>query len=118
MPTPDGSRTPISIDRLIKLLAEVRKIDGEMQAQTLMTLLMIARAPGISQVEIADKLDISKSTVSRNVTALSDYKNQRSSKGGYGFVTQRVDPNNRRYRQLFLTPEGQAAVQNLVAAPN
>jgi DNA-binding MarR family transcriptional regulator len=114
MSTQDGSRT--SVNKLIKFLAEVRKIDGEMQAQTLMTLLMIARTPGISQVEIADTLDISKSTVSRTVTALSDYKNQRSSKGGYGFVVQRVDPANRRYRQLFLTPEGQHAVHNFLTA--
>lgn len=110
-----GFRNSGTLNRAIGMLEKIRTIDPEMQAQTVLTLLMVARNPGISQVDIATKLDIAKSTVSRNVTALGDYKKQRSTRGGYGFIEQRIDPENRRYRQLYLTPEGEQAVNQLLA---
>lgn len=57
---------------LLNTLASIRKLDKLMSIQRLEVLLMVASHPGITATEIGKALDISASTVSREVLALSD----------------------------------------------
>ena len=60
----------------------------------------------LSQQELADRLRLDKSTVSRLVAGLE----------GRGLIRRHRDPANRRYVQLILTPTGQQLHRDIGSA--
>lgn len=72
---------------LLNTLANIRKIDTIMTTQRLEVLLMVASHPGITVTEIGKALDLSASTVSREVLDLSDMS-RHEGRPGLGLVTK------------------------------
>lgn len=107
--------TSLSLSRLVAVMEVFRSVDPEIQAQTVLTFLMIARQPGIPMRTIQTRLDVASSTASRNVAYLSDL-NYKPSRKGHGFVVAREDPADRRNKLVFLTPKGKKFLQNLETA--
>ncbi|MBA2451207.1 MAG: MarR family transcriptional regulator [Chloroflexi bacterium] len=70
------------------------------------TLMELAGSAGLSQAELATRLRLQKSTVSRLVTGME----QR------GWVARKRDPNDRRTVRLVLTGTGRRAWNQLAAA--
>jgi DNA-binding MarR family transcriptional regulator len=69
-------------------------------------LAELANAEPLTQRDLAERLGLEKSTVSRLVAGLERR----------GLVLRRRDPDNRRYYQLTLTEDGRAAARRLVTA--
>jgi DNA-binding MarR family transcriptional regulator len=56
-----------SINAVVRVIEEFRKLDADMQAQQMLTLLVIAKEEGIGVKEIAERTGVSTSAASRNV---------------------------------------------------
>lgn len=102
-------RVIMKLDRAINAL---REHDAEMQAQTISILLQVAVNPGIAMRALEERTGLRSSSVSRNVTALSDL--HRSGKPGLGMVVAKEDPDDRRSKQVFLTTKGNRVVERLL----
>lgn len=72
---------------LLNTLANIRKLGTHMTTQRLEVLLMVAGHPGITVTEIGKALDLSASTVSREVLDLSNAKRHEGNPG-LGLVTK------------------------------
>jgi DNA-binding MarR family transcriptional regulator len=69
----------------------------------IMAIRELAEAPGLAQNDLAERLGLEKSTVSRLVTGLERH----------GWVRRDRDPANRRYLRLSLTAEGEATARRI-----
>jgi DNA-binding MarR family transcriptional regulator len=69
-------------------------------------LAELAHTAPLTQRELAERLDLEKSTISRLVAGLERR----------GLVTRRRNPENRRYYQLTLTQHGRAAASRLATS--
>jgi DNA-binding MarR family transcriptional regulator len=79
---------------------------GPVSFSEALALAELVRAPAaLSQQQLADRLRLEKSTVSRLTASLQ----QR------GLVTRARDPANRRWSKVALTPQGQATAAELIA---
>lgn len=67
--------------------------DHDLSGQHISFILQICRNPGLTQEELAQRLFIDKSTVTRNISRMA--KN--------GYIRREVDPKDRRARLLFPT---------------
>ena len=102
----------MDIDIFIVALNQMRVIDPEIQAQTIAVFLEVARQPeGIKMQELAEKVGISQSSVSRNVAALSHM--HRVGRPGYDLVVAFEDPAERRRKIVRLTPKGKRVAKEL-----
>lgn len=91
-----------------------RDLDPEIQAQTVLTYLLVAAAPDKeppSMKELERRLGISSSSVSRNVAALSEM--HRLGKPGHDLVEAYEDPMDRRNKLVRLTPKGRTLALRL-----
>jgi DNA-binding MarR family transcriptional regulator len=95
-----------SLHALLRLIGVVRKVDPEMPAQSLNTLLVVAQEPGIHQWDLARKLAVSPSAAARIALRLGDQTVM--GKKGLGLLHVETDEADRRQRLLWLTPKGQA----------
>ena len=104
-----------TLNKLAVAIDILREVDPELQAQTLATLIEVARHPdGIKMQELAARVNISQSSVSRNISAMSH--THRVGKPGYNLVIAFEDPTERRRKIVRLTPNGQRLVKRLLAA--
>ena len=96
----------------LKIVEAVRSVDPEFAIQQLACLMYIAANEGCMVQDMADGLDMTQSSASRNVFALS--KVHRLGKEGYNLVVSEADPAERRRKLLYLTPKGKKVVKNLL----
>jgi hypothetical protein len=94
-------------------IQRVRRVDRELGVQTLAFFLQAALNPGDNIQDIGVKADIvgpntAKSTSSNNYHYLASEK-----AGGLGLVEARSDPHDLRRKQVWLTPKGQALLNEL-----
>lgn len=124
LPTKMPAQTPIpnpELRRFLLTLRELQKIDPEFPLQYALCLGLIAENEGGSLSDLAEKANYSLSTTSRIVGALS-HKRQKGQ--AYNLVKVKICPNERRRKEISLTPKGRAiisALQNLLSeqsAPN
>lgn len=95
------------IRSLANAIRAFRDLDAEIQAQTVLTFLLVADATEpVSMRDLQGRLDISTSSVSRNVAALS--KHHRLGKDGLDLVEAYEDPADRRNKVVRLTAKGRA----------
>ncbi|MBK6895296.1 MAG: helix-turn-helix domain-containing protein [Alphaproteobacteria bacterium] len=98
------------LEDLIRLLAELQKIDAEFPLQYAVCLCEIARAEGLSLTQLSAKTGMPLSTVSRIVGALSKYRQKGKP---YGLVKVTVAPTERRRKEISLTARGRSVIENL-----
>jgi DNA-binding MarR family transcriptional regulator len=99
----------VLLDRLIRT-AGLLQPDQPMLGQPVSlseayALAELAREAPLSQRDLAERLDLEKSTVSRLIAGLERR----------GQVSRQRDPGNRRFYQITLTDEGRSLVNRLAA---
>lgn len=98
----------MEIFRFIKALQILRKDDEQLPMQTACVFCTIAMQPGITSAEIADRVGVSQSSVSRNTAALGKW--HRFGDPGLDLVEAHEDPRERRRKVHFLTPKGRSRI--------
>lgn len=98
------------IDGALLLLRELQKIDAEFPLQYAVCLCEIAKAEGLSLTRLSEKTGLTISTVSRIVGALSKNRQKGAS---YGLIKVSVSAEERRRKELSLTPKGRAVIAGI-----
>lgn len=94
----------------LRLLRELQKIDAEFPLQYAVCLAEIALEEGLSLTDLSVRTGMALSTVSRIIGALS--KNRQ--KGiPFNLVKIKISTNERRRKELYLTPRGRAVVDSI-----
>lgn len=111
----------VSSDRSIRRLwagVELfrRELDLEVPSQLISTFLLISMNQGIAVLDLAPKLGLEESSTSRNVFRLTSGKDPKTGKPGYGFVEYREGAEDRRTKNVYLTPKGARFLAELVKA--
>ncbi len=97
-----------------RALQVVRTTDKHLPIQAFSALLVIYTNPGVAQHDLGTRLGTGTSLTARTIARLSEW--ERLNKKGLHLVRQETDPADRRYRLLYLTPEGERLVQTALRA--
>ena len=101
--------------KLEQVLEEFRKLDTEMQAQTMMALLLVAKGDELDSPltvkEIGEKLGVTSASASRNIAVLSKWN--RHDRKGHDLVEAYENPKRRVEKFVKLTPKGKRVVATL-----
>ena len=101
--------------KLEQVLEEFRKLDTEMQAQTMMALLLVARGDVLESPltvkEIGEKLGVTSASASRNIAVLSKWN--RHDRKGHDLVEAYENPKRRVEKFVKLTAKGRRVIQSL-----
>lgn len=108
--TTAGQRT---LRGLFLHLSVFRELRAEMPMQMAAVFLMVAMKPGIHQRDLPDLLNLSQSSVSRNINALG--RTDRHGGKGLGLIEQRAGNLGWRTPELYLTDAGKGLVKRLMA---
>lgn len=98
------------IKNFLRLLRELQKIDPEFPLQYAVALGIISLQEGLSVSCLADKINLSLSTTSRIVGALS---NARQKGEAYGLVHVKISPHEKRRKEIYLTTKGRLFINSI-----
>jgi len=76
-------------------------------------LLIVAENPGLTQTEIARRLDVTLAAVSRAVDTLGHKGRKDRTGNGRKFVETKIDPLDDRNKMLFITPAGLSFLEQI-----
>ena len=98
---------------LVACLELFRQLDPEIQAQTMMTFLLVAvmDPDPISMSDLGDRIGLAQSSVSRNVSALGAWS--RHKRPGLKLVEAHEDFMDRRKKLVNLTASGRRLKKTL-----
>lgn len=96
--------------RILEYVSE--RVGGDVQVNTLLVFLFVAQQGKCSQKDVEDKLRMTNSSVSRNVSFWTHRRFDR--KPGMSFIERTIDDNDNRLRELVLTPLGRKFYQALL----
>lgn len=119
IPAPaNGGLSPsagLALRRLRQALGRLRSAAGgdAVTVGQAMTLLTVAERPGITLLDLAERLEMAQSSATRNADVLGSYG--RRSKKGMGLLERR-EGADRRQRELYLTRKGARVLAEVVAA--
>ena len=102
----------IMLRRLFQAVDVVRLVDATLPIQTFAAFVAVALQQGQSISAIGEKVGISQSAASRNLSALSDWDYKK--KVGLKLVEYRQDPMNLSIKTVHLTARGQNLVEHVV----
>ncbi len=94
----------------LKVVRELQKIDPEFPLQYAVCLAHISMNEGMSLTDLSDRTGLALSTVSRIVGAMSSGRRKGKS---YGLLRVHISQQERRRREIYLTPEGRETVTAL-----
>jgi DNA-binding MarR family transcriptional regulator len=94
------------------LLDALRQIHPEFPLQYALCFFEISMDEGLSVTTLAKRVNLSLSTVSRIIGALSD--NRQSGKA-FGLVEVRFAPQSRRQKELYISSNGKKTLKNISA---
>lgn len=98
------------LNTCLSYLKVFRNVNGEFPLHYMIALIEIANNEGMSLTELAKKTNLTLSTVSRIVGALSDY---RANGKPYELVDLRISKTERRRKELHLTTKGRSLLKRL-----
>ena len=98
------------LEKLQHILADLTDIDPEFPLSWALVFVEIAQNEGAALKDIAEQTGISMSVMSRTVGALS---NARRMGKPYGLITVRLAKDDRRRKELFLSPRGKKLAEGL-----
>ncbi|MFA7275423.1 MAG: MarR family winged helix-turn-helix transcriptional regulator [Pseudobdellovibrionaceae bacterium] len=101
-----------SLSIFLDVLHGLQKIDPEFPIQYAICLVEISKAEGCSLTYLSDRTGLALSTISRIVGALSSYRQKGNP---YGFISIKVAEEERRRKEIYLTPEGRTTLTALLA---
>lgn len=96
-------------NKATQLLELFRNIDPDMSVSCALAFLYSSEET--TQRDVETRLGLSNAAASRNVAFWSDWKKYQVK--GQGMIDQRVDPQDRRYRLVTLTPKGNAFLKQI-----
>ena len=115
-PTPPDLPDPEAADKLLQALTPVEETLG---LPLLLVLAAIAREPGLSVNDLADRLNAPQQTASRHVSTLQGrYAAPGRDFGATPLITIEVSRSDPRKRALHLTRAGAARLKRVLAALN
>ena len=94
----------------LNLLHQLQKIDSEFPIQYAICLSEISLDEGCSLTTLSERTGLSLSTVSRIVGSLSDF---RQNGEPYGLIELKTSLQERRRKELYLTPKGRQTLQKI-----
>lgn len=97
---------------MLEFMEILRKLDREVPAQLISTLLYVASHDGCHKQALEEDLEFTTASGSRNTDYLSP-KHRLGNKNGCNLIIKEVDPSNARRLQLRLTDQGHALIQRL-----
>lgn len=106
--------TTKNIHRVIKQIQVTRDVEENFTPQMYQLLMEIAVQPGITMQNLMERTGLALSSVSRNLMALGEW--HRFGKPGLNFVETVEDPQERRRKIAFLTPQGRKFVESSLDA--
>lgn len=105
------------IDTALRIIEHFRTIYAEIPAQIMATLLVIAKNPGASVTDVADRTGQTLTSAARNVKILAEMKgwdaDTNRPEPGLGLVEIEINPANQRQRLVRLTNKGQRFMRTL-----
>lgn len=108
----------LNLIKISTILEEFRKLDSEMQAQTMLAFVYVGRMDkGGSPATVKDVgayLGVSSAAASRNIAALSKWS--RHGRAGHDLIEATEDPENRTRKLIRLTAKGSRVLQTLEGA--
>jgi DNA-binding MarR family transcriptional regulator len=119
LPTPRNPEVRFALEKLLRALQVFRSDDRDMPIGEAVSFLFIALGEtptggGISVTDVSKQGDFSLASASRHAQALGLM--DRHQRPGLAWVSDAVDPMERRKKVLRLTDEGRLAVAELVTA--
>ena len=98
---------------MFQFMAEFRKLDNEIQAQTVQTFLAIAmnKNDKVPMADLSDLLGVSQASCSRNVAFFTDWTRKKVK--GPNLLGSKEDPMERRRKLVYLTPKGKQFYNSL-----
>ena len=75
--------------------------------------MIVAENPGLTQTEIARRLDVTLAAVSRAVDTLGPKGRRDRDTNGRKFVETKIDPEDDRNKMLFITPSGLSFLEQI-----
>jgi DNA-binding MarR family transcriptional regulator len=111
--------TDFDVHRLDAVLRALRSVGGDLSLPLLMTLVAIAREPGLSINDLVDRIQVPQQTASRYVAILQGrYKIPGGAENTFGngpLVSLQVSIDDPRRRALFLTSHGKRRLVRVLA---
>lgn len=101
--------------RLEAVFSALANCQSELSLPQVLALIAIARRPGLSVNDLAERLDLPQQTVSRHVSVLLGRYQMSETVVPRVFIRQEVSTIDPRSRALFLAPEGEALLKAVVA---
>ncbi len=98
------------LEKFLKILRELQKIDPEFPLQYAVCLAHISMNEGLSLTTLSQKTGLALSTVSRIVGALS---RQRQKGTAYDLIKVHISPQERRRKELYLSVRGKAVMSSI-----
>lgn len=104
---PHDTKTLNKLRLALEALASDER-DRHMNAAEMHVFLWSAIQPGITQKDLAERVEIAQSETSRIVTLFSNINGN-----GYGLLRSEEDPHERRRKIVHLTPKGERVVEKI-----
>jgi len=105
----------LKLTKLNRIVEELRKLDSEMQLQTVLAFLIIAnkndQGTTVTVKEVGELLGVTSASASRNVAALTKFSRHR--KAGHDLVYTHENPEFRVEKFISLTEKGKALVTRI-----
>jgi DNA-binding MarR family transcriptional regulator len=108
--------SPQETGRLEAILEALSPWQSTISLSQALALIVIARHPGLSVNELADKLDQPQQTVSRHVAILLGRYQTSETIEPRAFIRQEINVNDPRSRALFLSKDGHSLLKALAAS--
>lgn len=101
--------------KLSSVLSTLRQVDSDLSIVSAHTFALVALAgdQGVYQMDLVDRLGVSKAAVSRAIAALSDRRRTTKGQGGYGLVSLEADPDDIRRKFVRVTPKGKKLLSDI-----
>ena len=103
-----------SLSVLVDILEEFRKLDDTIIVPSIQVFLLVCQQEGVSNSDIEETLEMHKARVSRSLQSLCEVFKGRQSNKGLGLLEMRINPEDYRYRKLFLTEKGKSVRNRIV----
>lgn len=108
--------SPQETSRLDAVLEALRPWQSAISLSQALALIVIARHPGLSVNELAEKLDQPQQTVSRHVAILLGRYQTSETIEPRAFIRQEINLNDPRSRALSLSEDGHTLLKALAAS--
>lgn len=98
---------------LARAVEEFLDLDKGLTLFQMHAFLLASTNEGQTQKWIEEKMDTSNATASRTISRWME--TDRGGKTGLGMIRSEIDPSDRRYRIITLTPKGRAFLEKVKA---